>query len=90
MSRKTVSELQRNINNVKKQIQDLRWKKELLESGNSVKVEEEVVDKVEKEEQFLKKEMKKYKRIKKECLSIFSQSMEKKMGEVAEIMGVEL
>jgi len=68
----------------------LRKKREYLVGGEIVKVDEEEVKQVEKQGDWLERELKKRKRILKECLDSWAEMTEKKVPEVAELMGIEL
>ena len=54
----------------------------------AVKVEEKVVRRIEEEQARLRKELNKRRKLTKECLTMWSEMTEKKVGEVAEMMGV--
>lgn len=57
-------------------------------SEGSEKVDEKVVIQVEKEEGFLRKQLSKRRKMTRECLSIWSEMLEKKLSVVAQMMGV--
>lgn len=60
------------------QIAKLEAKKDRLVGGNSEKIDEKLVIAAEKDEQKLRKELKKYKSIVKSCLDIWATNLEKK------------
>ena len=88
MGRKTVTELQMQIEVTSVKVEELQNKMNKLANVDAEKVDPFEVERIEKEETFLRKELNKRRKLVKECLKTWSQILEKKVPEVAELMGV--
>lgn len=78
MSMPTFAQMLEEQKELLEQIAKLEAKKDRLVGGNSEKIDEKLVIAAEKDEQKLRKELKKYKSIVKSCLDIWTTNLEKK------------
>lgn len=78
MSMPTFAQMLEEQKELLEQIAKLEAKKDRLVGGNSEKIDEKLVIAAEKDEQKLRKELKKYKGIVKSCLDIWATNLEKK------------